>query len=347
MDEAVEGRAAPRISSRPRLPEAAAELGVDHLVRRDPRRRHAEPGPRTTNVETATSAASTPPAGTLLTAAYHATAPVGIVPQPWPLDAHRARHRAPVASTSSYPSARGGPRRRRRDRSGRARPRPGRGQRRLTAELARVAREVVAVELAPRQRAQLQGRWENVRVVECDATAISLPTSPSASSRTSRSTAPPTCCGCCSTTRVPLTRADLIVERWGCPSSALPWPCTRERRALERVVPASRSGGDSRTSTLRARASTPVCSSSNVAGVPLVPERGSDEVRSLRRSAASATACGRRGRPRAHAVEARDLDAHRVGGALPQRRRIRRKQRGRRRVNARAGREYARRSCTR
>ena len=54
----------------------------------------------------------------------------------------------------------------------------GAGPGRLTVELARVARRVVAVELDPRWADRLRGRWDNVAVVEGDATELRLPAEP-------------------------------------------------------------------------------------------------------------------------------------------------------------------------
>jgi 23S rRNA (adenine-N6)-dimethyltransferase len=103
----------------------------------------------------------------------------------------------------------------------------GAGSGRLTAELARAAREVVAVELDPRWAAQLRGRWENVRVVERDATAFALPDEPFrvvANIPFDRTT--DLLRLLLDDPRVPLTRADLIVE-WGVAvKRALPWPST-------------------------------------------------------------------------------------------------------------------------
>lgn len=101
----------------------------------------------------------------------------------------------------------------------------GAGTGRVTAELARVARRVVAVELDPRLAGGLRGRWPNVDVVEGDAVLLRLPVEPFRVvanlpfSRTNdllhRLLDDP---------RTPLVRADLIVE-WGVAlKRALPWP---------------------------------------------------------------------------------------------------------------------------
>jgi 23S rRNA (adenine-N6)-dimethyltransferase len=101
----------------------------------------------------------------------------------------------------------------------------GAGTGRLTGELARVARRVVAVELDPRLARGLRGRWPNVEVVEGDAALFQLPAEPFRVvanvpfSRTNdllhRLLDDP---------RMPLVRADLIVE-WGVAlKRALPWP---------------------------------------------------------------------------------------------------------------------------
>jgi 16S rRNA A1518/A1519 N6-dimethyltransferase RsmA/KsgA/DIM1 with predicted DNA glycosylase/AP lyase activity len=54
----------------------------------------------------------------------------------------------------------------------------GAGTGRLTAELAKAARHVIAVELDAQLAARLRGRWPNVEVVEHDAAALAHPTVP-------------------------------------------------------------------------------------------------------------------------------------------------------------------------
>lgn len=101
----------------------------------------------------------------------------------------------------------------------------GAGTGRITAELSRVAREVVAVELDPALAHRLRGRWPNVSVVESDAALAPLPSQrfrvvanlPFA--RTNdllhRLLDDPA---------VPLEGADLVVE-WGVACKrGLPWP---------------------------------------------------------------------------------------------------------------------------
>ena len=97
----------------------------------------------------------------------------------------------------------------------------------LTAELARTARRVLAVELDPYLAAGMRGRWRNVEVVEGDATAVDLPDEPFrvvANLPFDRTNDllrqllddPAT----------PLTRADLIVA-WGVAlKRGVPWPST-------------------------------------------------------------------------------------------------------------------------
>jgi 23S rRNA (adenine-N6)-dimethyltransferase len=103
----------------------------------------------------------------------------------------------------------------------------GAGTGRLTAELARAARDVVAVELDTRMAALLRGRWPNVEVVEGDAAAISLPGEPFrvvANLPFDRTTA--ILRKLLDDPRVPVVGADLIVE-WGVAvKRALPWPST-------------------------------------------------------------------------------------------------------------------------
>ena len=103
----------------------------------------------------------------------------------------------------------------------------GAGSGRLAAELARVARSVVAVELDPALASRLRGRWGNVEVVEGDAARVRLPREPfrvlanlpfDATTAILRHLL--------DDPSVPLVRADLIVE-WGVAvKRALPWPST-------------------------------------------------------------------------------------------------------------------------
>jgi 23S rRNA (adenine-N6)-dimethyltransferase len=103
----------------------------------------------------------------------------------------------------------------------------GAGSGRLTAELARVARRVVAVELDPGLASRLRGRWANVEVVEGDAATVPLPREPfrvvanlpfDATTAILRHLL--------DDPSVPLVRADVIVE-WGVAvKRALPWPST-------------------------------------------------------------------------------------------------------------------------
>jgi len=101
----------------------------------------------------------------------------------------------------------------------------GAGDGRLTAELARAAARVVAVELDPRLAASLRGRWPNVEVVEGEAREVELPRKPfrvvanlpfhGTTEILRRLLDDP---------RVPLARADLVVE-WGVAvKRGLPWP---------------------------------------------------------------------------------------------------------------------------
>ena len=113
----------------------------------------------------------------------------------------------------------------------------GAGTGRLTAELARAARRVVAVELDPGLAARLNGRWANVEVVEADARDVHLPREPF------RVVANLPFAGTneilrhlLDDPRVPLVRADLVVQ-WGVAvKRALPWPSTVKRGRLGRLV---------------------------------------------------------------------------------------------------------------
>jgi len=103
----------------------------------------------------------------------------------------------------------------------------GAGTGRLTAELALVARRVLAVELDPLLAGRLRGRWPNVDVVQADARTVELPREPfgvvanlpfQGTNEILRHLL--------DDPRVPLERADLVVE-WGVAvKRALPWPST-------------------------------------------------------------------------------------------------------------------------
>jgi 23S rRNA (adenine-N6)-dimethyltransferase len=103
----------------------------------------------------------------------------------------------------------------------------GAGRGRLTAELARVARQVVAVELDRRLAFGLRDRWENVEVECADAAAIELPAEPFrvvANLPFDRATA--ILRHLLDDPRVPLVRADVIVQWSVAVKRALPWPST-------------------------------------------------------------------------------------------------------------------------
>jgi 23S rRNA (adenine-N6)-dimethyltransferase len=101
----------------------------------------------------------------------------------------------------------------------------GAGSGRLTAELARAARRVIAVELDPGLAARLRGRWPRVDVVVGDARFVELPREPfrvvanlpfaGANEILRRLLDDP---------RVPLVRADLVVEWGAAVKRGLPWP---------------------------------------------------------------------------------------------------------------------------
>jgi 23S rRNA (adenine-N6)-dimethyltransferase len=101
----------------------------------------------------------------------------------------------------------------------------GAGSGRLTAELARAAGRVVAVELDPCLADRLRGRWPNVDVVEADAREVPLPQEPF------RVVANLPFHGTTEILRhllddprVPLLRANVVVE-WGVAvKRGLPWP---------------------------------------------------------------------------------------------------------------------------
>jgi 23S rRNA (adenine-N6)-dimethyltransferase len=103
----------------------------------------------------------------------------------------------------------------------------GAGSGRLTAQLARRAGRVVAVELDPFWADRLRGRWANVRVVEGDATRIELPRESFrvvANVPFDRTTE--ILRRLLDDPRTPLVRADVVVE-WGVAlKRSAPWPST-------------------------------------------------------------------------------------------------------------------------
>jgi 23S rRNA (adenine-N6)-dimethyltransferase len=103
----------------------------------------------------------------------------------------------------------------------------GAGSGRLTASLVRAGARVVAVELDPHLAGRLRGRWGNVEVVLGDAASTALPREPFrvvANLPFARTNA--ILRHLLDDPRVPLVRADLIVE-WGVAMKrALPWPST-------------------------------------------------------------------------------------------------------------------------
>lgn len=103
----------------------------------------------------------------------------------------------------------------------------GAGTGRLTAGLARAARQVTAVELDPRWAERLRDRWPNVEVVEADAATVPLPREPFrvvANLPFASTTA--ILRHLLDDPRVPLVRADVIVEWAVALKRALPWPST-------------------------------------------------------------------------------------------------------------------------
>jgi 23S rRNA (adenine-N6)-dimethyltransferase len=103
----------------------------------------------------------------------------------------------------------------------------GAGSGRLTAELARVARRVVAVELDPHLAASLSGRWANVDVIPADAARVRLPREQFrvvANLPFDRTT--DLLHVLLDDPQTPLERADLIVQWTVACKRALPWPST-------------------------------------------------------------------------------------------------------------------------
>ncbi len=103
----------------------------------------------------------------------------------------------------------------------------GAGTGRLTAELARAARHVLAVELDPRLAGRLRGRWSNVEVLQADARTVALPQEPfSVVANLPFHGTNEILRHLLDDPHVPLERADLVVE-WGVAvKRALPWPST-------------------------------------------------------------------------------------------------------------------------
>ncbi len=156
----------------------------------------------------------------------------------------------------------------------------GAGTGRLTAELAGAARSVLAVELDARLAERLRGRWPNVEVLQADARTVELPREPfrvvanlpfHGTNEILRHLL--------DDPRVPLERADLVVE-WGVAvKRALPWPSTvngvvwgawystRVARRLPRHAFEPRPGTDAAVLVFERRAA------------PLVPPRRAREYR--------------------------------------------------------------------
>ena len=104
----------------------------------------------------------------------------------------------------------------------------GAGTGRLTAELARVTRRVVAVELDPQLAAGLRRRWDNVAVVEADAAVVELPREPfRVVSNLPFSRTNDLLHRLLDDPRTPLVRADLIVQWEVACKRGLPWPSTQ------------------------------------------------------------------------------------------------------------------------
>jgi 23S rRNA (adenine-N6)-dimethyltransferase len=103
----------------------------------------------------------------------------------------------------------------------------GAGSGRLTQALAEVARRVLAIELDPTCARRLHGRWPNVDVVEGDALLVALPAEPFrvvANIPFDRTT--DILRRLLDDPRVPLERADLVVEWEVARKRAVPWPAT-------------------------------------------------------------------------------------------------------------------------
>ena len=136
----------------------------------------------------------------------------------------------------------------------------GAGSGRLTAQLARVARRVIAVELDPRLAAGLRGRWSNVEVIEADAATVALPREPfRVVSNLPFSRTNDLLHHLLDDPATPLVRADVVVQ-WGVARKrGIPWPSTMNsvvwgatyEVGIGRRLPRARSS--------HRRASTPAC----------------------------------------------------------------------------------------
>jgi len=103
----------------------------------------------------------------------------------------------------------------------------GAGGGRLTAELARRAGRVVALELDPGWAARLRGRWPNVLVVEADAARAALPAEPfSVVANLPFDTTTAILRHLLDDPGTPLVRAHVVVEWAVAVKRALPWPST-------------------------------------------------------------------------------------------------------------------------
>jgi 23S rRNA (adenine-N6)-dimethyltransferase len=103
----------------------------------------------------------------------------------------------------------------------------GAGSGRLTAELARAAERVVAIELDPQLAALLRGRWTNVEVVASDAVTFPLPAEPfRVVANIPFARTADILHHLLDDPLTPLVRADLVVE-WGVAlKRGIPWPST-------------------------------------------------------------------------------------------------------------------------
>jgi 23S rRNA (adenine-N6)-dimethyltransferase len=101
----------------------------------------------------------------------------------------------------------------------------GAGRGRLTAQLARVADRVIAIEVDPTLARSLQGRWSNVQVVAADATEVDLPEEPfRVVSNPPFHRTTDLLHMLLDDPQTKLARADLIVEWNVAVKRALPWP---------------------------------------------------------------------------------------------------------------------------
>lgn len=183
----------------------------------------------------------------------------------------------------------------------------GAGRGRLTEQLARVAAQVVAVELDPGLARELDGRWPNVDVIRSDATSIALPDAPfRVVSNLPFHRTTDLMRLLLDDPRSRLIRADLVVEWPVAVKRAVPWPSSLNGVYWGAYWEFAVSRRISRTAFVPAPSVDAGLLVARRRAVPLVPTEAASEYRrfvagGFRRGARDTA--GRR-------VLARELDAH-------------------------------------